>query len=382
VVQWVTPHADPLMRSGGALRTGHLIRELARDVEVHVLVVGDPPVDESALRKVTGAASARWFPGPGRVGVRALCLRHRWPLSVARMWNPAVTSALRAHPGSVLVAEHPQAALYRPGHPYLLHLHDAEAKRLRELPVSGGPVQRVQGWWERSTFPAWERAVTADPQVRVVTVSALDASALGVSATVVPNGTALQPYRQAPLAGRVLFVGALDYGPNRAGLGWWAEEVWPRLAEGFPRLTVIGRGGASALGTLADHPSLEVVGEVADLEPYYREAAMVVVPLLHGSGTRVKVLEAMAWSVPVLSTAKGAEGLQLVPGRDLLVADTAADFAASARRLVADVGLRRELGSSGRRAVEPYSWAEAGKLLRDLVLSVAVESSAERPSRS
>jgi glycosyltransferase involved in cell wall biosynthesis len=287
------------------------------------------------------------------------------------MWNPAAATIVREHPTSVVVAEHSQAAVYRPrSRAYVLHLQNADVVRLREQPRSPHLVPRMHQRWELATLPAWERRAVRDPLARVVAVSRADAEALGLSATVIPNGTRLHPPRQLPPGGGVLFVGALDYMPNEAGLTWWAENVWPKLPSGFPPLTVVGRGGRSALGRLSNHPGLDVVGEVSDLVPFYQQAALVVVPLLHGSGTRLKVLEAMAWSVPVLSTTKGAEGLDLVPNRDFAVADTAMEFARRAVALMSDLEQRRSLGLAGRTAAEPYSWSGLGEALRDLVRKV------------
>lgn len=367
-VLWITAHADPSLRSGGALRTARLIRELTSEFAVDVVVVGSAPIDARLLAEVSGAASARWLPGTRGVAARWLALRKGWPFAVARMHDPLAGELLREDPARVVVAEHPQAALYHPGRQYVLHLQNAEGQRIRELPVAGGPVERAHRLWERRALPRWEHRAVHDPLATVVVVSPEDAEALGVAASVVPNGTDLRPARELPDQGTSLFVGALDYAPNRAGLEWWAREVWPHLPAGWPPLTVVGRGGRAALGELADHPSLEVIGEVDDLDPYYRAARVVVVPLLHGGGTRLKILEAMAWSIPVVSTSKGAEGLVMSPGRDLVIAD-------SPRRLAEEVvdlhshDRARQIGTAGRAAVTRYSWASLGDDLRAVVRS-------------
>ena len=375
-VVWITPQADPDARSGGAQRTLRLLEELAKTFDVEVIVVGDPRVDAERLKAVTGVAEAVWFPGPHAVRARFLCLRHGWPLAVARMWNPAVETVVERHQDAVVVAEYPQAALYAPSRPYLLCLQNAEGDRVRRLPAERGPLQRLQRRWERLRLPMWESRAARGTHARVVTVSEADAITLGVPATVVANGTVLRPPRTPAAEGLLLFVGALDYAPNAAGLRWWAESVWPHLPAGSPRLTVVGRGGREALGPLASHESLDVVGEVADVASYYLAAALVLVPLLHGGGTRLKILEALAWSPPVLSTTKGAEGLGLAPSQDLEIADTPADFARMTSQLLSSPARRLALAQAGRLAANPFSWDLIGRTLADLVRRV----DAERPS--
>lgn len=163
-----------------------------------------------------------------------------------------------------------------------------------------------------------------------VAVSDLDAAAMragGARALVIaPNGTDGVPRQPTPTlpAGRplrMLFVGAGDYQPNRAGLRWLIDEILPRLDDRDWTLDVVG----TPPGVLPAHPRVTFHGRVASVAPYYAAAHLAVVPIPYGSGTRLKVVEAMARGIPVVATPVGAEGLGLRAGEHFLCgADTAA----------------------------------------------------------
>lgn len=190
---------------------------------------------------------------------------------------------------------------------------------------------------------------------RVVLCSELDRSRLGRGRIeVIPNSYPAP----AQAAGRTavgsppvcLLVGQLGYGPNTDGAEFFAREVLPRLRRRHPdvRLRLVGRVN-DRIEALASLPGVEVAGFVPDVEVELARADLAVVPLRFGSGTRVKILEAFAHGIPVVSTAAGAEGLDVVPGRDLLLADDPEDLADACHRVLVDGDLRRALVAGGRR---------------------------------
>jgi len=170
---------------------------------------------------------------------------------------------------------------------------------------------------------------------------------LGGRAFVTPNSYPLMP-RPAESAhttdGAVLlFVGSLDYQPNVDGLRWFVSEVLPEVRNRVPgsRLKVVGSGG-DAMGRL-DAPGVEVLGAVDDVGAELSSANAVVVPILWGAGTRIKILEAFSCRVPVVSTTVGAEGLNLQDERELLISDDAQGFAIACERILNDRNLARRL---------------------------------------
>ena len=200
-------------------------------------------------------------------------------------------------------------------------------------------------------------------------VSSLDAARLfelgaGPAPLVVPNGVDLARYEfrgERPGTGSFLFVGDLSWPPNAEGLRWFASEVWPLVRASAPRarLRVLGRGAPADLVRIA--PDWEFLGEGGDTRPHWAQADAAIVPLLAGGGTRLKVLEAAACGVPVLSTSVGAEGLELEPESEILLRDDPPAFAEAAVRLVERAGLRSSLSRAAREKVaRRYDWSRIG----------------------
>jgi len=188
--------------------------------------------------------------------------------------------------------------------------------------------------------------------------------------TVIPNAADVeyyQPRSTDPLPdGRtVVFFGLLSYVPNIDGVLHFTSEIWPRIAEAHPgaRCKIIGGRPPPSVQALAG-PQIEITGFVPDLRPHLAAAAAVVVPLRLGGGTRLKIVEAMAMGKAIVSTKLGAEGIEAVPGRDIVVEDEPAAFADAVNHLLADPHLAARMGQSARRlAVEQYSWSGAAQAL-------------------
>jgi glycosyltransferase involved in cell wall biosynthesis len=183
---------------------------------------------------------------------------------------------------------------------------------------------------------------------------------------VVPNGVDLDFFRPSPKPASLkpqtlLFFGAIDYYPNTDAMLFFVQDVLPLLVARYPhlRLCIVGRKPPEKILALRS-ANVEVTGVVDDVRPWLDRADAVIVPLRIGGGTRLKILEAMAMGKAVVSTSLGAEGLDVAPERDLLVADDAAAFAAQIGRLLDDPGLGQRLGASARRLVTSrYSWKAA-----------------------
>jgi glycosyltransferase involved in cell wall biosynthesis len=185
----------------------------------------------------------------------------------------------------------------------------------------------------------------------------------GIRTAVIPNAADVEYYQPRPTdpppdSRTVVYFGLLSYVPNVDGVIHFVEDIWPRIAEAHPeaRCKIIGGRAPPSLLALAG-PRVELTGFVSDLRPHLAAAAAVVVPLRVGGGTRLKIVEAMAMGKAIVSTTLGAEGIDAVPGRDILIADEPQTFAASVVRLLNDPSLGARLGQSARRlAVERYSW--------------------------
>jgi len=158
----------------------------------------------------------------------------------------------------------------------------------------------------------------------------------------------------------------MDYHANIDGAVSFAHDVWPGLRGRHSELifTIVGRDPAPEVRALATHPGIEVTGTVDDVRPSYRDALAAVVPLKTGGGSRLKILEAMAAGVPVVSTTLGAEGLDVHDGKDILMADTNEQMAEKIVSLIESEELRQRLRAAGRALVsERYDWSRLGASL-------------------
>jgi glycosyltransferase involved in cell wall biosynthesis len=165
---------------------------------------------------------------------------------------------------------------------------------------------------------------------------------------------------RTPAARRVTFLGGLHYPPNAEGVLWFAKEVFPQVLRAVPDavLTVIGKQPPASLKSFGiPAENLDVTGYVDDLEPYLDETAVSIVPLHSGGGMRVKILDAWSKAIPIVSTAVGAEGIEICPGKNILIADGPADFAEATLRVLQNATLAQQLAQGGRQQVlEAYNW--------------------------
>jgi polysaccharide biosynthesis protein PslH len=191
-----------------------------------------------------------------------------------------------------------------------------------------------------------------------------------VPTAVIPNAADVEYYQpratDPPPDGRtVLYFGLLSTIPNIDAVLHFLQNIWPRIAEANPeaRCKIIGGRPPPSLIALTG-PRIELTGFVSDLRAHLAAAAAVVVPLRLGGGTRLKIVEAMAMGKAIVSTTLGAEGIEAVPGRDILIEDEPAVFADTVNRLLAQPDLAARIGQSARRlAVERYAWSSAARAL-------------------
>ncbi|HEY7063561.1 MAG TPA: glycosyltransferase [Chloroflexota bacterium] len=220
----------------------------------------------------------------------------------------------------------------------------------------------------------------------VIVVSATDAALLGRIApsaryVLIPNGvdTGAFPYRETPPPSppELLFTGTMDYRPNVDAMLWFGEAILPRLRAARPdlRCLVVGKAPDPRLRALAARqPGLVVTGAVPDVQPYLARAAVYVVPMRMGSGTRLKVLEAMAVGVPVVSTRLGMEGIAARAGEHTLQAETPAAFARAVLRLLDAPALAAALAQRARAlAASHYDWTRLTPRLLGLYAELAGE---------
>jgi polysaccharide biosynthesis protein PslH len=170
----------------------------------------------------------------------------------------------------------------------------------------------------------------------------------------------LQPIAREAGSTNIITLGTLHYPPNADGIRWFLQEVYPLIKRSKPNatLTVIGKNPpADFIQAAREDPSITVTGYAADLQPYLQQAALMVVPVRAGSGMRVRILEAFARGVPVVTTTIGLEGIHARPGEAVLVGDTPEEFARQVICLITDPAMQNRLSQNGLDLVKSkYDW--------------------------
>lgn len=348
----VCPEPPYPVRGGGQLRTASLIEYLARDHFVDLILFEEdgrtierPRVARDVFEVRLPKHSRRLLPRiarnlgrllrgvsplidrfAGYEGSLAGFLRGRsWDLAILKLlWLAPYAGTFRPHVGRLI-----------------LDLHDVESVLMAQIaPMFAVAARRAEARW----LPAFDRILAASRE---------DAARIGFDAVVYPNAVPERPMPERSDEFAVAMSGNFDYLPNREGRRWFEQRVWPGLSGQFPQLQwrLIGKGA---------NPVEDAVEELA-------RAQVAVVPILSGSGTRLKILEAWSAGTPVVSTALGAEGLECESGRHLLIADEPAAFRDATARLLRDPELRQRLRLSAhellcKRFTWPRAWERLDKI--------------------
>lgn len=274
----------------------------------------------------------------------------------------------------------------------ILFEHNVEAMIWRRrAAMARGPVRRayLHEQWRRMQCLEREECCRFDG---VIAVSETDASVIrtqyGAQAvTSVPTGVDLDYFTPRIPAARatpeLLFVGSMDWQPNEDGIRWFVESVFHLVRARIPdvSLSIVGRSPSKALLALAERSSgVSVTGAVPDVRPYLHRAAVSIVPLRIGGGTRIKIYEAMAAGVPVVSTSIGAEGLPLLPGQHLLIADDPEPMATAITSLLRDRACAQRLADHAQRFVQEHcSWQA---VTNEFLAQCQEPRTADRPAES
>jgi len=379
--------------TGGRTRAYHTLLYLSERHDVHLLAFYHGPEERqyqdmlsSLCETVTLVPAPAWPSGPLARLRRAL--RAPADIVIPRR-SPALAEALRH-----AIAQHPIDLVHleelgwegyaaAPGDiPTVLVKQNVEARMWASLAASKRPgspgwaLTTLEAWalrrWEGRAAAHFDRVVvTAETQREALAARGCPRERIAV----VPNGVdtdyftpASRPFPQGlppPKlgegrgGGKLVFTGALFWYPNVDSACWLVREIWPRVRaqEPLAELFLVGREPAAQVQALAAVPGVTVTGAVPDVRPYLADAAVVVVPARVAGGTRLKVLEALAMGKAVVSTSVGVGGLDLAPGRELLVADGAEALADAVVALLRDPARQAALGAAGRVAVVArYDW--------------------------
>lgn len=388
---FLTPQVPYPPHQGTTLRNFNILRQLASRHEIHLLAMGAPAeLTDSPLNEM--CARIELFAPPTRsVSRRAVeTLSQSLPDMARRLYTPALARRLTALLGEtridVLQIEGIEMANYWLG-------AEAEATAARTRPRIVFDDHNAEWALQRTAYETdrrnprrlhaaaysriqydklrtFERAVclAADAVVAVSAQDSREIAALDprIQPRVIPNGVDVEYYVPSdevcakPLAElSLVFTGKMDFRPNIDAAEWFANEILPRVRQEIPlaHVAFVGQKPSPRVTALAERPGIAVTGFVADTRPYVADAAVFVVPLRMGSGTRLKVLEAMAMGKAIVSTSFGVAGIECQDGREVLIGDTPEAMAGAIVSLLRDRERARALGAAARQlAVDRYDW--------------------------
>lgn len=384
-ILWVKANKLLPVHSGGDIRSYNIARQLARRHELTFFSYYDGTKDPDyerqlcdcfpgaiciATEKSEGSFLNRGIDYVGRLAsplpyavgrfacravqqkLQELFDEHSFDLAICDFLDAAVNFPLRLSTRSVLFQHNVESEIWR-----------------RHAATESNPVKRRMYGVEFKKMERFEsRAVRKFHHVIAVSEhdrSLMEAWVEGLRITVVPTGVDLEHYKpdfnNNPVSPIVMFVGAMDWEPNIDAMEYFCRQIWPVVLARMPdaRLRIVGRNPGERVHALSA-PSVEITGRVSSVAEHLHDAAVVVVPLRIGGGTRLKIYEAMAAGKAVVSTSVGAEGLDVHHGRDIVLADGPDSFSDAVSTLLQDDLRRQQYERAAAELAAHYDWAVIG----------------------
>lgn len=382
----------PYPSSGASTRNYHLLKALCSEHDVALVAMADEAEIEEyaeAFARLRLAKTTRVIARPAGRGKRVkqlLRLARGQSYVLSAHTSPRVQAAIDEltgrEPYDLVYVESALMGGYRmpEGAKVIIDQHNMEFEVLqRSYKRQGSLLRKGYNWAESKLLASAEIARCRRAALVVVTSEreriAFERLLPSQRCVVVPNGVDTDYFASGETDARtpvrphqVVYTGSMDYFPNVDAVLYFAARCWPTVRERVPDATwmIVGRNPPPEIRRLAQTPGVTVTGSVNDVRPYLGESAVALAPLRIGGGTRLKILEALAMRKAVVSTALGCEGLDVVHGTHLLVADGPDGYSEAVIELLQDPAKRDELGSRGRALVESaYSWERCGaRLLR------------------
>ncbi|HEV3331183.1 MAG TPA: glycosyltransferase [Bryobacteraceae bacterium] len=403
-VLWVNTNFMHPTTKGGQIRTLEMLRHLHRWHEIHYVAIENPAQPEGPARaheycfkaypfhyRIPDKTSAAFW------GQLAQGLISATPVAVSRFHPPGMRTFLdeliRRENFDCAVVDHLAPTAYFPDLARaVLFQHNVETVIWRRhVEHATDPFRRCYFGLQAKRMYEYERRVSLQAG-HIVAVSQIDAAEMrrqfGVTrVSEIPTGVNIeyfQPPKAPPAEGAdLVFVGSMDWLPNVDGVLYFAREILPLIRRRRPEcsLAIVGRTPPPKVKELAERdPKILVTGTVPDIRPYLWGSAVSIVPLRIGGGTRLKIYEAMAARIPVVSTTIGAEGLEIHPPNDIRIADTPEDFAARCLELLDDAADRRRVAGCAWEMVNAnFSWEHAARCFEKVMEGQPFRAAAALP---
>lgn len=383
-ILWLKTELLHPIDKGGKIRTYQMLKELKKNHRITYLTLDDGSAEAGALEKseeyahetivIPHRTAAKFSPKFyfELAGNTISELPYFMQKYVSTAMREAIEKQARRENFDVVVCDFLMPAVNMPEHssvPTVLFQHNVEAMIWRRhFETQRGAVKRLylKNQWRKSVDYERETCKKFD---FVAAVSVEDADAMradyGIEAVAdVPTGVDTEFFKFDETIEKnefnLVFTGSMDWLPNEDGIGWFAREIYPIIKAKIPQasLTVVGRNPFASLVEMSrKDASINVTGRVADVRPFMSAASVYVVPLRIGGGTRLKIYEAMAMRLPIVSTTVGAEGLPIEDGEEIVLRDTPQAFANAVVELLTDKKHAQKIGSAAEKNVrENFGW--------------------------
>lgn len=385
---FLTPQLPYPPHQGTTQRNFNILRGLAGAHDITLLSFDERPdggpVPEPLRALCTHVETVPVTPRSTGLRLRQLLTTRDADMAL-RLWRPEFAARLAAllarTPFDIVQIEGIELARYAdivrraaPQSHLVFDNHNAETElQRRAMLTDRGRPRRwpaaLYSWAQVRRLTRFEQWVcmTADA---VTVVSEADRAALArltgkpaADFTVIPNCLDVvslrdRPRQAEPRPGNLVFIGKMDYRPNIDAVLWFVDHIWPLVRARFPEatFTVVGQKPHARLDRVRAVPGVTLTGWVEAVEPYLDAAAVVVLPLRMGSGTRLKLIEALAAGVPIVATTTGAEGFAVTDDKELLIADNPTAFAAAIVRLLMEPGTGRRLTANAQAFATAFDW--------------------------
>lgn len=388
-ILFLSPTLPYPLTDGGRIRVFNLLKQIAQKNDVSLLALETQPTDSDNIVNMEQLGIEVHLVQNGSsipsISLNTIfsALFNRQPITVARYNVPAYrqkfTDLLSSGTFDIVHYEMLHTAHFQKESvlPSVLSLQNVDSAIWQRLQgETGNLFYKCAYWSQQRAFQRYERVLS--PKFGAVTcTSEVDAAVFKQycaegTVEIIPNGvdvTHFSPDYASETAAHLIYIGSMDWYPNEDAVSFFAEEVLPKIQKNVSdvQFTIVGGNPSERVQRLAAMKGVVVTGRVPEIKPYFAEATVFVVPLRIGSGTRLKILEALAMGKAVVSTTVGAEGLALQDGKEIFIADEPNPFAEAVTRLLTDPKLRMEIGKNGRARVEQdYDWRNIAEKLNNV----------------